>query len=155
MGNAERRFEDVPEIVGAPTGKRWYHGNIRDIAAEQRLTSVADEDGNYLVYDFYTDFEAGPVHGNYILLVYCEGNVYRWKITRRQDGRFVLGEGNTEMVESYASVRKLIKAHRGILGKPLRLANGRSVKLTRDYITHPDILGIPASDQQRRDARPE
>ena len=65
-------------------------------AAEQRLTSAADEDGNYLLYDFYTDFEAGPVHGNYILLVYYERNVYQWKITRRQDSRFILEEGNTE-----------------------------------------------------------
>lgn len=150
MGNTETRFEDAPEIVGAPTGKRWYHGNIKDDAAEQRMKSAAEQDGNYLVYDYYTG--AGPVHGNYILLVFCGGKLYRWKISRRQYGRFILGENNTGMVESYASVRELIKAHRGITGKPLRLANGRSVKLTRDYITLAGIVGIPASSQQRQNS---
>ena len=50
-------------------------------------------------------------------------------------GRFILREDNTRMVESYASVRQLIKAHRGVTGKPLaRLSNGRLVKLTCEYI---------------------
>ena len=53
------------------------------------------------------------------------------------------------MVESYASVRELIKAHRGVTGKPLaRLNNGRLVKLTREYIrpkvTDSRNAGIPA-----------
>ena len=30
-----RRFEAVPEIVGAPTGKLWYHDNIKDAAMQQ------------------------------------------------------------------------------------------------------------------------
>ena len=152
MGNAlpERRFEAVPEIVGAPTGKLWYHGNINDSAAEQRLKSAAEQDGNYLVYDFYTG--AGPVHGNYILLVFCGRKLYRWKISRTQDGRYILGEDEPGM-ESYASVRNLIKAHRGLTGKPLRLANGRSVKLTHDYVTRASVAGIPvghAGHGQRR-----
>ena len=33
----------MPEIAGAPTGKLWYHGNIKDRAAEQRLKIAADE----------------------------------------------------------------------------------------------------------------
>ena len=61
------------------------------------------------------------------------------------------------MVESYASVRELIKAHRGVTGKPLaRLDDGRLVKLTREYI-RPEVTdshnaGIPARSciQQRQ-----
>lgn len=99
-----------------------FHGNIEDSVAEQRLKSAAEQDGDYLVYDLYT--RAGPVHGNYILLVYCGRNLYRWKISRRQDERYVLGELDeiAGMVKSYASVRELIKAHRGLTGKPLLLA---------------------------------
>ena len=110
---------------------------------------AAKEDGNYLVYDFYD--ENGPSHGNYILLVFCGGKLYLWKISRRQqDGRVILGEDNTETVKSYASVRELIKAHRGITGKPLaRLADGQLVKLTCDYViikvTDSHNAGITAS----------
>ena len=146
-----------PEIVGAPTAKDWYHASITNDEAEHRLKFTANEDGNYLVYDFYN--ETGPVHGEYKLLVYYdEGKVYRRKISRRPDGKFILGEDKTAMVESYTSVRKLIKAHRGVRGKPLaRLADGRVVKLTRDYIkvTESDSrnAGIPATGsciQQRQ-----
>ena len=131
-------------------------GKITNNEAEERLKYAAKEDGNYLMYDFYT--EAGPIHGEYMLLVYYdEGKVYRRKISRRQDGRFILGEDSTRMVESYASVRELIKAHRGVTGKPLaRLDDGRLVKLTREYI-RPKVIdshnaGIPARSciQQRR-----
>ena len=39
------------------------------------------------------------------------------------------------MVESYASVQELIKAHRGVTGMPIAwLADGRLVKLTRECI---------------------
>ena len=115
------------------------------------MRTAAREDGNYLVYDFYD--ENGPAYGNYILLVFCGGKLYPWKISRRQqDGRFILGEDNIEIVKSYASVRELIKAHRGITGKKLpRLANGRLVKLTPDYVkpiyipTDSCNAGIPAS----------
>ena len=149
-GLAGRRFEAVPEIVGAPTGKLWYHGNIEDSAAEQRLKSAAERDGNYLVYDLYT--RAGPVHGNYVLLVYCGKNLHRWKISRKQDGRYILGEldETAGMVESYASVRELIRAHRGLTGKPLLLANGRSVKLTRNYIIPNSVAGTPVGHNQQR-----
>ena len=138
----------TPEYKGAPTKKQWYHGSITNDEAEYRLRTTAREDGNYLVYDFYDD--NGPAYGNYILLVFCGRKLYPWKISRRQDGKFILGEDNTKMVESYASVRELIKAHRGVTGKPLaRLADGRLVKLTRDYIrpipTDSCNAGIPAS----------
>ena len=133
-----RPVDSKPQIIGAPTAKQWYHGQITNDEAEERLKESGKEDGNYLVYDFYN--EAGPVYGEYKLLVYYdEGKVYRRKISRRQDdGRFILGEDNTRMVETYASVRELIKAHRGIRGKPLtRLDDGRLLKLTRAYIIMP------------------
>ena len=144
----------TPEVVGAPTAKEWYHGNITNNEAEERLKFAAREDGNYLVYDFYN--QAGPVHGEYKLLVYYdEGKVYRRKISRREDGRFILGEDRTAMVESYASVGKLIKAHRGMTGKPLaRLADGRLVKLSIGRI-RPKVLNQPrrrsidTSEQER------
>ena len=69
----------TPEIVGAPVAKEWYHGNISNNEAEERLKFAAKEDGNYLVYDFYN--EAGPVHGEYNLLVYYDGG----KVYRRKD----------------------------------------------------------------------
>ena len=149
----------TPEVKGAPTAKQWYHADITNNEAEERLRYAAEEDGNYLVYDFYN--EAGPVHGEYMLLVYYnEGKVYRRKISRRRNGRFILGEDKTAMVESYASVRKLIKAHRGKNGKPLaRLADGRLVKLTPEYIrpivTDSHNPGIPATRPrfQRRQRR--
>ena len=133
-----RPVDPEPQVIGAPTAKQWYHGKITNDEAEERLKESAREDGNYLVYDFYN--EAGPVHGEYKLIVYYDkGKVYRRKISRRQeDGRFIFGEDNTRMVESYASVRELIKAHRGIRGKPLtRLDDGRLLKLTRAYIILP------------------
>ena len=158
-----RPVDPEPQVIGAPTAKQWYHGRITNDEAEERLKESAREDGNYLVYDFYN--EAGPVHGEYKLIVYYDKRkVYRRKISRRQeDGRFIFGEDNTRMVESYASVRELIKAHRGIRGKPLtRLDDGRLLKLTRAYIIMPNptdshraIPGccccyINTSEQERR-----
>ena len=78
-------------------------------------------------------------------------NLHRWKISRKQDGRYILGEldETAGMVESgYASVRELIRAHRGLTGKPLLLANGRSVKLTRDYIIPNSVAGTPVGHNQ-------
>ena len=144
MGNClpPRFINPNSEIVpGAPTRRRWYHGNIDHDEAEERLTKAAREDGNYLVYDYYANQRARPVPGNYILLVYYPingGNVLRWKISRRQsDGRFILGKDNARMVKSYASVRELIRAHRGIRGKPLMLPKGQRVKLTLACIRRP------------------
>ena len=139
----------IPEFEGAPTAKQWYHGSITNDEAEDRLKTTAKEDGNYLVYDFYD--ENGPAYGNYILLVYCGRKLYPWKISLRQDGRFILGEeDNTKRVKSYASVRKLIKAHRGTNGKPLPRPNdGRLVKLTPGYIKpiyNDTDSGVPASE---------
>ena len=134
-----RQFESVPEIVGAPVGKLWYHCSITESEAKARLEKVAVRNGNYLVYDFPT------VRGNYVLLVFYEGTTHQWKISRRQDGRYILGEylqdqGLQMDQTSYDSVKQLIKAHRGLSGKPLRLDNGETVTLTRDYaIQDPDL----------------
>jgi hypothetical protein len=156
MGNCitPRSF---PEIIGAPLGKLWYHGDISDDEAEQRMMNrVAKQDGIYLVYDFRSQTGTNPVPGNYYLLVFYRGELYRWKISIRKDGRFILGEVNTRMVESYASVKELIKAHRGITAKlSLRLSNGRFLKLSRDYIINrptDGIVGTPASHQHRRNS---
>ena len=145
-----RKFESVAEIVGAPVGKSWYHCSITESEAEKRLKQVAERNGNYLVYDFP---KAGTVCGNYVLLVFYEGTTRQWKISRRQDGRYILGEDLQDQgvqVDqiSYDSVKQLIKAHRGLTGKPLRLDDGETVTLTRDYVVRDPDLQF--SGQQRQ-----
>ena len=127
MGNTPyTQLEPLPEVEGAPIGKRWYHGNITDTEALKRMSSAAKERGDYLVYDS---------NGEYVLLVFSDGNVHRLKISKRlRDGRYILGEDNPDLeVESYPSVRELIKKHRGPTGRPLMMDNGKTVKLTRNY----------------------
>lgn len=122
-------YEHVEDIEGAPTGKKWYHGGITYREAEYRLrsSSLSVDDGTYLVYD-------NPMkRGEYVLLVYCKGRFYKWKIIRRpSDGMYVLGE-NRPGVKTYKSVSKLIKHHRGVTGKPIKLEHGGTVKLN-DYV---------------------
>ena len=118
-----RTFESVEEVEGAPIGKRWYHGGITDDEAEYRLKSVARGNGDYLVYD------AGRNRGEYVLLVFYEGRCLRWTIRRRRDGRYIVGLDGPD-VESYESVRQLVKHHRGLINsKPLKLEHGGTVKL--------------------------
>ena len=129
-----RNFESVEEVEGAPIGKKWYHGGISDEEAEYRLKSVARGNGDYLVYD------SGRRRGEYILLVYYDGKCHRWKITRRRDGRYVVG-GDGPGVESYESVRQLVKHHRGLINsKPLKLEHGGTIKLA-DYAYVPENDG--------------
>ena len=120
----QRTFESVEEVEGAPIGKRWYHGGISNDEAEYRLKSVARGNGDYLVYD------AGNNRGEYVLLVFYEGRCHRWKIRRRKaDGRYIVGM-DAPGVESYESVRQLVKHHRGLVNsKPLKLEHGGTVKL--------------------------
>jgi len=120
---SQRNFQSVEEIEGAPIGKKWYHGGISDGEAEYRLRSVAGGNGDYLVYD-------GKRRGSeYILLVFYEGKCLRWRISRRRDGRYILGRDRPG-VESYESVRMLIKHHRGLINsKPLKMERGGTVKL--------------------------
>ena len=129
-----RKFESVEEVEGAPIGKKWYHGGISDYEAELRLKSVAQGNGDYLVYD------AAYPRGEYILLVYFAGKCHRWKITRRRDGRYVVGRDGPG-VESYESVRQLIKHHRGLINsKPLKLEHGGTIKLA-NYAYVPENEG--------------
>jgi hypothetical protein len=112
----------VQEVEGAPIGKKWYHGGISDDEAEFRLKSVAENNGDYLVYD-------SSRRGEYILLVFYDRKCLRWKISRRRDGRYIVGR-DVPGVESYESVRMLIKHHRGLINsKPLKLEHGGTVKL--------------------------
>ena len=123
LGGSTKSYEHVQEVEGAPIGKKWYHGGISDEEAEYRLKSVAEGNGDYLVYD-------GGRRGEYVLLVYYEGRCHRWKISRRRrDGRYIVGRDGPG-VESYESVRVLVKHHRGLINsKPLKLEHGGSVKL--------------------------
>ena len=126
---SSRGYERVEEFPGAPTEKKWYHGGISHREAEYRLRSSSPsvEDGTYLVYD-------NPMkRGEYVLLVYNKGSFYKWKIIRRpSDGQYVLGEDGPG-VKTYESVRELIKHHRGVTGKHIKLEHGGTVRL-RDYV---------------------
>lgn len=128
-----RNFQSVQEVEGAPIGKKWYHGGISDDEAEYRLKSVAEGNGDYLVYD-------SSRRGEYILLVYYERKCLRWKISRRRDGRYIIGRDGPG-VQSYESVRMLIKHHRGLVNsKPLKLEHGGTVKLA-NYAFVPENEG--------------
>ena len=119
-----RSFERVQDIPGAPTEKKWYHGGITDAEANYRVRSVAAKGGNgtYIVYD-------NPSRkGEYVLLVYKDGELHRWRIIKRKDNKYVLGEDKPG-VRAHDTVRKLIKYHRGINGKPIMLEHGGRVTL--------------------------
>ena len=122
--SSPQAFENVEDIPSAPTDKKWYHGGITDSQANFRLRSVAGEgrNGTYLVYD-------NPSRrGEYVLLVYKNGELHRWRIIRRKDNKYVLGE-DTPDARAHDTVRKLIKYHRGINGKPILLEHGGRVTL--------------------------
>ena len=114
--------EKVVDDVGAPTDKKWYHGGITDAQAEYRLRSVTQKDGTYLVYD------NPAARGEYILLVTVNRKQHKWRIVKRRDGMFVLGEA-APGTRGHESVRKLIKYHRGVTGKPIMLEHGGRVVL--------------------------
>ena len=115
--------EKVVDDVGAPTDKKWYHGGITDAQADFRLRSVTQKDGTYLVYD------NPAARGEYILLVTVNRQQHRWRIVkRRSDDMFVLGEA-APGARGHESVRKLIKYHRGVTGKPIMLEHGGRVVL--------------------------
>ena len=121
-----RPFEKVVDETGAPTDKRWYHGGITDAQADYRLRSVTTKDGTYLVYDNPT------ARGEYVLVVSVGGKLHRWRIIRRSsDNKFVLGK-DSPGARAHESVRKLIKYHRGLNGKPIMLEHGGRVILN-DY----------------------
>ena len=116
--------------------KKWYHGKISHDEAEARLREGAGgNDGSYLVYD-------NPNKLEFILLVYYKGNLLRWKIWNRQVNEtgismqddFILGEDGGPGVTGYKTVRELIKAHRGVSGKPIKLENGETVTLSKSYV---------------------
>ena len=140
VGVPQRNFQSVEEVEGAPIGKKWYHGRISDDEAEYRLKSVAKRDGDYLVYD-------SDRRGEYILLVFYERKCLRWKISRKRDGRYIVGRDRPG-VESYESVRMLIKHHRGLMNsKPLKLEHGGSVKLA-------DYAYVPENNSKWRNMQP-
>lgn len=120
---SSRQFE-----AGAPTDKRWYHGGITDAEADRAIRSSGiSKNGLYLVYDNPT------ARREYVLLVYVDNELHRFRIIRRRrDNQFVLGK-DTPGAKAHESVRKLIKYHRGLNGKPLMLEDGRRVKLG-DYV---------------------
>lgn len=127
------RYETVQEIRGAPIGKKWYHGGILDEEAQYRLKRVAEDNGDFLVYD------APRRHGEYVLLVFYNGKCHRWKIGRRRDGSYFLGVDGAG-VRSYQSVRELVKRHRGLRAKPLKFEHGGTVRLN-NYAYVPENAG--------------
>ena len=109
-------------------GHSWYHGDISHQEAESRLRSGAKgADGIYLVYD-------SPSRSDeYVLLVYNRGEMHRWTLSERQDGKVIIGEN----ARAHDSVQKLLDYHSGIFGKNLKLQYGSPVKL-RGFIQYPE-----------------
>ena len=121
------KHEHTADNAGPPTDKKWYHGGITEDQAIERLRT-AHQNGTYLVYD-------NPSRrGEYALLAYSHGRLHHWRITRRTDGMYML-EGNTSGARAHDSLKKLIKYHRGITGKPIVLAHGGRVILG-DYVSN-------------------
>ena len=91
---------------------RWYHGNISDDEAESRLRrGCGGKHGTYLVYD-------SPSSRDVLLIYYKpEGEIKKLGIKTQ----FVL-ENNTET--PHKDVRSLIKHHRGVTGKAVKLQGG-------------------------------
>ena len=112
--------------AGAPTDKGWYHGGITDAKADSSIPKVCNN-GLYLVYDCPTSKR------DFILLVMAGNKLHRLRIVKRRcDNQYVVGR-DIQAALGHESVRKLIKYHRGLTGKPLILRNGRRVVLG-DYV---------------------
>ena len=120
------------ELKGVPKDKTWYHGNISDKEANVRLMNGAKGvNGSYLVYNNPSQKE------QLILLVYYKGEGVRWKIQNVQEGgMFVLGDDGPD-VPKYRDVKELIKDHRGISGKPIKMENNEVVTLSKLYVHRP------------------
>ena len=110
-----------------PTDKKWYHGKISNQEADNSLRSASGgTNGSYLVYD------DPAVRGQYVLLVYLyTGDLLRWMIRpTRPDGMYILGDDGPGVVR-YRTISKLIKAHRGITGKPIKMESGGAFTLSK------------------------
>ena len=114
--------------------KRWYHGGITHRQAINRLeyASHSNPNGTYLVYD------DNPREGKYWLCVYHNGGSHRCRITRTRSGDgYVLGrESRRPGVHTrvHSTVRRLIKYHRGLTGRPITLDRGGQVILSHRYV---------------------
>ena len=118
--------EDDPNIVARcsdPVNKRWYHGNISHEEAESRLRrGCGGKDGTYLVYDSPSSREGSYM---YVLLIYYKPEREIKKLGIKT--QFVL-ENNTET--PHKDVCSLIKHHRGVTGKAVKLQGGGKVTLS-------------------------
>ena len=125
----QKAAENNAELENKP----WYHGAIDNKTADSRLQEGADgKDGAYLLYD-------DPLRrGQYKLLVYYKGDTLRWKIqlSHSAGGKYILGEYGPG-VTGYATVKDLIKAHRGVSGRPIRIQSGGAVTLSKFYVCRP------------------
>ena len=118
-------------MKGIPKDKKWYHGDISDQEATERLMNGANIiNGSYLVYNNPSQKE------QLILLVYYKGEGVRWKIQNTKEGKVILGEDGPD-VPKYKDVKELIKDHRGINGKSIKMESGEVVTLSRLYIHCP------------------
>lgn len=120
------------QLESAPLGKRWYHGDITPAQAQTRMRSArVRKDGTYLVYK--NRFSPG----DYILLVYYSKEYHKLHIRRRSDNRkYVLKDYTYEPVQ-HDSVKKLVKYHRGLLGKSIQLQQKGSVRL-KECVVNPE-----------------
>ena len=76
------------------------------------------------------------------MLVYYKEKTLQWKIQRMpSDGMYILGEDGLR-VTRYKTVKKLIKAHRGVMGRPIKLQGGGVVTLSKSYVSVYHYIGI-------------
>ena len=120
-------------VAGTPVNDGWYHGVLDHLTAENRIRMVEPPpvNGTYLVYD------DGTHTGLYSIVIYIDGSVLRLHITRRRDGKYVLGRDCPGAIP-HDSVARLIRYHRGCTGERIELESGGFIKLSRSYVFDPN-----------------
>ena len=111
---------------GAPTGEDWYHGKLKDREAE--LTMQDNAMGIYGAFLVYDDPQRKDA---YKVIAHKDGVLHRFFIRRRQDNlKFeMLGQDD----KCFSQVKELIHHYRGVTGTPLKLPNGETLALSKDY----------------------
>ncbi|WP_152558582.1 SH2 domain-containing protein [Endozoicomonas numazuensis] len=113
--------------------RKWYHGNITPNEADSRLKNAASGiNGSFMVYDHPNKAES------YVLLIYNDGEHHRWSIKYLPNEQaYVLGEED-EDAPRFTTISDLIKTHRGLFGRPIKLESGNLVTLSKSYVMRID-----------------
>ncbi|XP_071838497.1 phosphatidylinositol 3,4,5-trisphosphate 5-phosphatase 2-like isoform X2 [Apostichopus japonicus] len=80
---------------------QWYHGNISRLQTE-RLLQEHRLNGSYLVRD------SENIRGAYVLCVWCDGQIYQYRILPTAAGKFQMKYANNIRGDTYSNVSELI-----------------------------------------------